>query len=99
MEKQSKEVLFALGCCLTLIFCLVIISKIESPTQELDCSSPPNVFYLTPSEKGNIQIILEDPNAVVVIPEENYFLANTELLECEGIDLTKYLDGLEVIRK
>jgi len=67
----------------------------ENPEpSKLDCSNPPDIFFLKQSEKSYTQDILKNPNAIVVIPELNRVLANTELLECPDIDFSKYIGGI-----
>lgn len=74
------------------VFSFVQLEK--NKVESLDCSKSPDVYYLTPSEKSNIQPILNsNENALVVIPETNEIRANSKLLECPGIDLMQYIDG------
>lgn len=60
---------------------------------KIDCNKPFNVFYLKPSEKTTASEILNNQdNAIVVIPEENYLIAKTEILMCDSFDYSDYIN-------
>lgn len=89
---KTKFILLIVG---VLIVGLVFLNSIEQPQEiKLNCENPPDIYFLKHSEISSIQPILNsNPNALIVIPEDNSIRANTELLNCPGLDLMSYLGG------
>lgn len=52
-----------------------------------------DVVYLKPSEKSLAGEVARNIKGIAVIPEENYLVADTEILmQCESIDFSEYID-------
>ena len=59
----------------------------------VDCNKPIDVIYLTSDEVSLTSGILKSgTNKVVVVPELNRIVAETELLKCNNLNLNDYID-------
>ena len=75
-----------------MIIGLSTLSQINSQPEPIDCDtfSP---MYFTPSERITAGEAANKLNIVAVIPEENYLIARTEILDCPNFDYKEFIEG------
>jgi hypothetical protein len=91
MNKKSIIILMAIGVLLIGIVGFFNLVKNEQKEIVYDCDDL-DVVYLKPSEKSQAGTIARQIKGIAVIPEENYLVADTEiLLQCDDLDFSKYI--------
>lgn len=75
--------------------CVLLISGyftfLYKPQSESECNL--GALYLKPSELTYASKIADKINGVVVIPELNQLIANSNILDCDNFDYTDYIKG------
>lgn len=84
--KQKKILFISL---LLLGMFLIGVYQVQQQ-KKIDCSHF-DVVYITHSELKYAEEISNKINGVVVIPEDNQFIARTEILKCPNFDYTNYI--------
>jgi len=88
MNKQQKIsiIVFLIGIGI-LISCVLIFYQENKDI----CDKGFGIIFLKPNEKHLISEILEDnPNIIVVVPEENLIQGNSEILNCPNLNFNPY---------
>lgn len=69
----------------------LFFDNIEDENIIYDCDNL-DVVFLKPSEKSLSGKIANEIKGIAVIPEENYLVADTEILsQCKDLDFSKYI--------
>lgn len=94
---MSKKLFLILGIGILLVGSFFIffdktkLIPFAEKKQTYDCDNL-DVVYLKPSEKSLAGVVARNIKGIAVIPEENYLVADTEiLLQCDNIDFSDYI--------
>lgn len=89
--NKTLSIFLILGILLIGIFSVMDFE--DKQGNVFDCNNP-DIIFLKANEKHLSGKIANEIHGIAVIPEENYLVADTELLtNCDNIDFKKYLRG------
>lgn len=88
MENKYRIALILSLAVIAICFSLIVNTHYD---KKIDCDNI-QVVYLKPSEIQHASEIANKINGVVVIPELNQLVSNTEILHCENFDYTNYIN-------
>jgi len=97
MKKIKLMGIIIIGILLIaiLVFFLFFDDKIikkENKIEEINCKTITPVYFKA-SEKQLAGEMSRNKNIIAVIPEENYLIARTEVLDCPNFEYSNYIKG------